>query len=297
MNILITGGTGFIGTELRSMLLRKGHSIIVITRSPKKYEDEKAKNQRFISWEDDLVAAMEESDAVINLVGENLAQLWTEEVKKRLVASRVETTQKLVEAVKKAQVPPEVMISSSGISYYGDRGDDILVEDDPAGNGFLPSLCMKWEEAAKPVESAGVRLVIFRNAVVLEKGGGALQYMLPIFKLGLGGSIGNGRQYFPWIHMLDACRAMEYALTNEQVSGIHNLTSPNPVTMNELADKLAEVLHRPAFFRVPEFALKLAVGEAAAPILDSIRAQPKKLQQSGFQFRFPYLKEALADIV
>lgn len=297
MNILITGGTGFIGTELRSRLLRAGHTITVVTRSPKKYKDEKAKNQRFISWDADLVATMDECDAVINLVGENLAQLWTDEVKKRLVSSRVETTEKLVKAIQKAQQPPEVMISASGISYYGDRGDDILVEDEPAGNGFLPTLCIKWEEAAKPVESAGVRLVVLRNGVVLEKGGGALQYMLPVFKLGLGGAIGNGRQYFPWIHMLDACRAIEFALTNEQVSGMHNLTSPNPVTMNELVDKLAEVLHRPAFFRVPEFALKLVVGEAAAPILDSIRAQPKKLQQAGFQFRFPYLKEALADIV
>lgn len=297
MHVLITGGTGFIGTELRAMLLRGGHSIVVITRAPKKYENEKAKNQQFISWEDDLVTAMNESDAVINLVGENLAQLWTDEVKKRLIASRVETTQKLVQAIQKADQPPEVMISASGISYYGDRGEDILDEGEPAGNGFLPRLCIKWEEAAKPAEEAGVRLVIFRNSVVLEKGGGALQYMLPIFKLGLGGSIGDGKQYFPWIHMLDACRAMEFALNNNQVSGIHNLTSPNPVTMNELVDKLGDVLRRPTFFRVPEFALKMIVGEAAAPILDSLRAQPKKLQQSGFQFRFPYIKEALADII
>lgn len=297
MHILITGGTGFIGTELRSRLLQEDHSVTVVTRSPKKYDDEKAKNQQFIAWDDDLVAAMEEADAVVNLVGENLAQLWTEEVKKRLVSSRVDTTKKLVEAIQKAEYQPVVMVSVSGVSYYGDRGDDILDEGESAGSGFLPDLCIAWEEAARPVEQFGVRLVTFRNGVVLQKGGGALQYMLPIFKLGLGGSIGDGKQYFPWIHMLDACRAMEFAIFNENISGIHNLGSPNPVTMNELADKLGRVLRRPTFFRVPEFALRWMAGEAAAPILDSLRIQPKKLQQAGFEFRFPYIKEALADIV
>lgn len=297
MHILITGGTGFIGTELRSRLLQEGHSLTIITRSPKKYEDEKAKNQQFIAWDDDLVPAMEEADAVVNLVGENLAQIWTEEVKKRLVSSRVDNTQKLISAIKMAENPPDVMVSASGISYYGDRGDDILDESEPAGSGFLPELCIAWEDAAKPVQDAGVRLVIFRNGVVLQKGGGAMQYMLPVFKLGLGGSIGDGKQYFPWIHMLDACRAMEFAISNEQVSGIYNLNAPNPVTMNELVDKLGGALRRPTFFRVPEFALKWIVGEASAPLLDSLRTQPKKLQQAGFDFRFPYIKEALADIV
>lgn len=297
MNILITGGTGFIGTELRDRLLQKGHSLTIITRSPEKHEDETAKNQQFISWDSNLVPAMEEADAVVNLVGENLAQPWTDEVKKRLYSSRLETTGSLVEAINEAENPPELMISASGISYYGDRGDDILDETEPSGDGFLPELCTEWEAAAKPVKEAGVRLVIFRNGVVLEKGGGAFKYMLPVFKLGLGGSIGDGKQYFPWIHMLDVCRAIEFAITNREVTGVHNLVSPNPVTMNELVEKLGDVLNRPTFFRVPEFAVKLALGDAAAPVLDSLRAQPKKLQQSGFEFKFPHLKEALADIL
>lgn len=297
MNILITGGTGFIGTALRTFLLRKGHLLSIITRSPGKYQSESAKNQRFIDWEADLVAAMEKADVVINLVGENLATIWTEEAKKRIYSSRIENTQKLVEVIKKADSKPELMISASGANYYGDRGDDILDESEPPGNGFLPKLCVDWEGAAQPVEDAGVRLVIFRNGVVLEKGGGALQYLLPLFKLGLGGSVGDGKQYFPWIHMLDVCRAMDFAITNEKLSGICNLAAPNPVTMDELAGTMGDVIHRPSFFRMPEFALKMVLGEAAESLLDSIRIQPKRLQQAGFEFRFRYLREALGDIV
>lgn len=297
MNILVTGGTGFIGSALRNHLLRKGHLLTIITRSPKKYESESAKNQRFIDWDANLVAAMEEADVVINLVGKNLATIWTDEAKEKIYASRIDTTSKLVEAIKQAESRPELMISASGISYYGDRGDDILDESEPAGSGFLPKLCVDWEGSAHPVEDLGVRLVIFRNAVVLEEGGGALQYMLPVFKLGLGGSLGDGRQYLPWIHMLDVCRAIDFAIKNESLEGACNLIAPNPVTMNELTNTMGEVLHRPTFFRVPEFALKLALGEASDALLDSIRAQPKKLQQAGFEFRFQYLREALGDIV
>lgn len=297
MNILITGGTGFIGSALRNHLLRKGHLLTIVTRSPKKYESESAKNQRFIDWDANLVAAMEEADVVINLVGKNLATIWTDEAKEKIYSSRIDTTSKLVEAIKQADSRPELMISASGISYYGDRGDDILDESEPAGSGFLPKLCVDWEGAAHPVEDLGVRLVIFRNAVVLEEGGGALQYMLPVFKLGLGGSLGDGRQYFPWIHMLDVCRAIDFAIKNENLEGACNMSAPNPVTMNELTNTMGEVLHRPTFFRVPEFALKMTLGEASNALLDSIRAQPKKLQQAGFEFRFQYLKEALGDIV
>jgi uncharacterized protein (TIGR01777 family) len=297
MNILITGGTGFIAEGLRDMLLKQGHFLTIITRSPEKHESETAQNQQFISWDDDLVSAMEETDVVINLVGKNLATIWTEEAKKEIYSSRVDTTNQIVDAIRKTESRPELMISASGIGYYGDRGDDILDEDEPPGSGFLPRLCVDWEGAARQVEELGVRLVIFRNAVVLEKGGGALQVMLPVFKLGLGGSIGRGRQYFPWIHRLDACRAMDFAITNKELEGACNLTSPNPVTMNELAGTMGEVLHRPAFFRVPEFAVKAVLGEMSDSILDSLRAQPKKLQQAGFEFRFAYLDEALGDIV
>lgn len=296
MNILITGGTGFIGTELRDFLLKKGHYITVITRSPKKYENESARNQRFISWEADLREAMEETDVVINLVGENLAKLWTDDIKKRIYNSRIDSTNDLVEAIQAADSKPKLMISASGASYYGDRGDDVLDESEPPGSGFLPEVCVDWEDAARPVEEEGVRLVIFRNGVVLGEGGGAMQYMLPVFKLGVGGPIGDGTQYFPWIHMLDVCRAMNFAIENEQLSGACNLTAPNPVTMNEMADAMGDVLRRPTFFRVPEFLVRLVLGDAGDTVLDSLRTQPKQLQQAGFEFRFRYLREALGDI-
>ncbi|NGP78082.1 TIGR01777 family protein [Balneolaceae bacterium YR4-1] len=298
MNILITGGTGFIGSELRDMLLQEGHYLTIITRSPKKYEDEKAKNQKFISWDDDLSEAMENSDAVINLAGASIfGQRWTEEVKRKILDSRVKTTRKLVQAAGDAENPPELMISASAVGYYGDRGDDVLTESEPAGNSFLSNVCLEWEAAAQEIEDHGVRLAIPRIGIVLETGGGALQQMLPPFKLGVGGPVGSGDQYFPWIHMYDLCRGLKHPLENEAFEGAYNLSAPNPVTMNEFADKLGEVLNRPTFFRVPEFALNLVLGEAADPILESLRVQPKKLQQAGFEFKFQYVKEALADIL
>lgn len=296
MNILISGGTGFIGSELRSFFLKKGHYFTVITRSPEKYESESAKNQQFIDWKADLVSVMEEADVVINLVGENLAKLWTDDIKKRIYDSRIKNTKKLVRAIKRAESKPELMISASGASYYGDRGDDILDESEPPGSGFLPNVCVDWENEARAVEEADVRLVIFRNGVVLEKGGGALQYMLPVFKLGIGGSLGDGTQYFPWVHMLDVCRATQFAITHDELSGACNLTAPNPVTMNELANILGDVLNRPSFFRVPEFVIKGILGEASDSVLDSLRTRPKQLRDAGFEFRFKYLREALGDI-
>lgn len=298
MNVLITGGTGFIGSELRSMLLQEGHSLSIITRSPAKYEDETANNQQFLSWDDDLIAAMNEADAVINLAGSSIfGQRWTEEIKQRIYSSRIDTTKKLADAIQQADQPPGVMVSASAVGYYGDRGDDILTEDEPPADEFLSKVCVDWEAAAQPVKDAGVRLAIPRIGIVLETGGGAMQQMLTPFKLGVGGPIGSGEQYFPWIHMHDLCQGLIFPLENESFKGAYNLNAPNPVTMNEFADKLGDVLHRPSFFRVPEFALNLILGEAAEPILDSLRVQPKRLQQAGFDFRFPYVKEALAEIL
>lgn len=298
MNILISGGTGFIGTELRDYFLKRGDFLTIITRSPEKYASEAAQNQAFIDWESDLATAMDNADVVINLVGENIfGKRWTDSIKKRLYSSRVDNTHKLVEAVERADNRPDLFISASGVNYYDGRGDDVLDESEPPGDRFLSQLCIDWEKAAQPVEGLGVRLVIFRNGVVLEKGGGAFQYLFPIFKLGLGGPLGDGTQYFPWIHMLDVCRAVEFTIGHKEVNGPVNMVAPNPVTMNELTDTLGEELHRPAFFRVPKFALRLVLGEAADPLLESVRARPDKLQKNGFEFRFGSLREALSDIV
>lgn len=298
MNILITGGTGFIGTELGRVLLSKGHSLTIITRSPRKYNSEAAANRRYISWDGDLAAAMEEADAVINLAGENIfGQRWTDEVKKRLLSSRIDTTKALVNAIAKAESKPEVMISASAVGYYGSTGDRWADEEAPAGDDFLARLCVDWEAAAEPVKEEGVRLAIPRIGIVLETGGGALQQMLLPFKLFVGGPVGDGSQFVPWVHMDDLLRGFLFALEKEDFEGAFNVCSPNPVTMGELANQIGEVLNRPSWLPVPEFVLNIVLGEAAGPILNSLKVQPRKLQQAGFEFQFEYVDDALSEIL
>jgi len=298
MKILITGGTGFTGSYLRTLLLQQGHMLTIVTRHPGDYENETAQNQRFVSWDDDLTAEMERIDVVINLAGASIfGQRWTETVKNKIYNSRINCTNALVNAIGQADQKPDVMISASGSDYYGDSGDQILDESAEPGDSFLSKVCIDWEKAAQPVSDMGVRLAIPRISVVLEEDGGALQQMLPPFKLFVGGPIGSGEQYFSWIHMHDWCRAILFVIEQEDFSGPFNLSSPNPVTMNKFADELAEQLHRPSLFRVPEFALNMILGEAANPIITSKRLQPKKLQQFGFEFRFANLREALGDIL
>ncbi|WP_421773631.1 TIGR01777 family oxidoreductase [Gracilimonas sp.] len=298
MNILITGGTGFIGEELRTMLLKQGHNLVIVSRSPKKYEDEAAKNQRFISWDDDLATEMNEIDGVINLAGENLfGQRWTDAVKKRIMDSRVQSTRQLVDAIKEADQKPDVFVSASASGIYGNRGDDVLDEGESHGNDFLAEVCEAWEAESQKATEFGVRVVNPRIGIVLEKGGGALGKMIPPFQFMVGGPIGSGEQYMSWIHRTDLCKALTFPLMNQELSGAYNVCSPNPVTMNEFADTLGNVMNRPSIFRVPTFALDIVLGEAAKPVTDSIRMQPKKLQVAEFDFHFEYLEEALADIV
>ena len=298
MDFLITGGTGFIGRELRTRLLREGHLVKVLTRFPEKYESEAAKNQQFIGWDGDLSTHMEQVDVVINLVGETLFGLrWTETVKKRIYSSRIDNTNKLTKAMAKAVNPPKLLVSVSGVDYYDDGGSEIQDEEYPPGNGFLSKMCIDWEDAALKAKEIGVRVAVARQGVVLEQGGGALRLMLPTFRLFAGGSIGSGEQFLSWIHMHDVCRGLLYPVENESFDGVYNLCSPNPVTMDEFTDTLGDVLNRPSFFRVPEFALKLVLGEAATPVLNSHRTQPKRLQQVGFNFEFEDLHVALSDIL
>lgn len=298
MNILITGGTGFIGKELRETLLKAGNNLVIITRNPKKYEDESASNQRFISWDDDLASEMENADVVINLAGENLfGQRWNEQVKESIYSSRIDSTRSLVEAMRSAEKKPPVFISASASGIYGDQGDTILTEEFEVANDFLASVCKDWEEESQKATKLGVRVVNPRIGIVLEEGGGALEKMIPPFKFFVGGPIGDGKQYMSWIHRSDLVKALVFPIENEKLEGAYNVCSPNPATMNEVAETLGDVMNRPSFFRVPKFALDIVLGEAAQPITGSIRMQPKKLQVTGFEFRFEELEEALADII
>lgn len=298
MNIIITGGTGFIGEELQNLLLRRGHNLVIITRSPGKYADESANNLRYKGWDDALSDEMDSADAVINLAGENIfGQRWNEEVKERILSSRIESTRKLVDAMKSAASPPEVFISASASGIYGDNGDIIQTEDSEISDDFLAEVCVKWEAESRKAEELGVRVANPRIGIVLEKGGGALEKMIPPFQFFVGGPVGNGKQYMSWIHLADLCEALIHPLEQKDFEGPYNVCSPEPATMNEFAETLASVMNRPNIFRVPGIALEVLYGEGAKPIMDSIRMQPKKLQVSGFSFRFEDLKTALADII
>lgn len=298
MNILITGGTGFIGEELRMLLLKRGHNLVIVTRNPAKYENESAKNQQFVSWDDDLSVHMNEVDAVINLAGESLfGQRWTDSVKKRIMNSRVESTRTLVEAMRSAENRPAVFISASASGVYGDQGDKILDESASEGDDFLANVCKNWEAESQKAEELGVRVANPRIGIVLEEGGGALEKMLTPFRFFVGGPVGSGDQYMSWIHRSDLCRALIFPIEHEEISGAYNVCAPNPATMSEFAETLGNVMNRPSIFKVPEFALKIALGESAKPVTDSIRMQPKKLQVYGFEFQFEELEEALADII
>ena len=298
MNILITGGTGFIGEELRPFLMMEGHNLVIVTRDPKKHEDESAKNQRFVGWDDDLADQMNEVDAVIHMAGENLfGKRWTDEVKRKIMDSRVKTTQQLVDAMAKAEQRPEVFISVSGSSIYGDQGDKILDEDASVADDFLAEVCKKWELTADKASELGVRVANPRFGIVLEKGGGALKQMIPPYYFFVGGPLGNGEQYLSWIHRTDVCRGILHLIENKDCSGPFNFSTPNPETMDNFSEAIGEILNRPSFFRVPAFALELVLGEASKPPLDSIRMQPKKLINSGFEFQYEELEEALADIL
>lgn len=295
--ILITGGTGFIGKYLTQMLLKEGHFVTIITRSPGKYSEKQAKNRSYIGW-DGLVSAMNEHDIVINLVGENLfGQRWTDEVKQRIYSSRIDSTQKLVDAMRESEKKPGLFISASAVGIYGDNGSKVLDEAAPAGNDFLAKVCEDWENASRKAEEYGVRVANPRIGIVLEENGGMIEKMVLPFKFGVGGPIGSGEQYVPWVHMTDLCNALLFPMENVSVSGPYNACSPEPETMNTLAKKMGKVLNRPSIFRVPEFVLNIALGEAATPVLSSLRVQPKVLQTSGFDFIFEDLEEALADIL
>ncbi len=304
MNVFLTGGTGFIGRHLSELLFEQGDSVTIATRNPDKYAAQARDNGRdtrvqFIPLESDLSLHMKECDVVVNLAGENLfGKRWTSSVKKRLYDSRMQTTRSLVDALKRLDKKPDVFLSGSAVGYYGDCGSEKLTEKRGAGNDFLARMCSDWENAALDAESLGIRVVLSRTGVTLGRGGGALATLLPVFKAFIGGSVGSGTQYFPWIHIDDVCESMVFAIRNKDFSGPFNATAPKPVTMNEFAKALGDVISRPSLFRVPEFALNLVLGnDAASMITNSHRAIPERLRENGFDFRYDDIGQALSQIL
>ena len=308
---LITGGTGYIGSQLTEQLLKQGHTVMILTRNPAKYEDRKSKNLQFLAWGEALVAAMERVDVVIHLAGENLfGRRWNEEVKRSLRDSRVETTRALVDAIRQAEDRPEWLISASAVGIYGDRGEEKITEETGAGADFLARLCADWEAEALKAKELGVKVAIPRIGIVLGRESEVIKNMRLPFSLFVGGAIGSGKQYVPWIHERDLVRALLFPLeggdgmndvegygSSEGIQGPYNACAPNPETMSDLAAAMGRVMNRPSLFKVPGFALRIVLGEVASSILGSLRVYPQRLTAAGFSFAFDDLEEALADIL
>jgi len=301
MRVLITGATGFIGRALVPILRGEGHQLIALVRSEERARSllgAEVEAVAFGAGTPALREALERSDAVVNLAGEAiLGGRWTEARRRVLVESRVHLTKQLVGAIAEARPRPHTLISASAVGYYGDRGSEVLDESSPGGADFLAQLCKDWEAAARLAEDSGVRVMTLRTGVVLGRDGGALRQMLPPFRLGVGGPVGSGRQYMPWIHIHDLVRAIATALNDDRYEGPVNGAAPEQATSREFARALGRALHRPAALPVPALALKVLFGEAAGVLLGSQRVEPRRLRDLGFTYRFPMLDQAVADIV
>ena len=286
MKVLLTGATGFVGTHLTKKLEAAGHEVLPVSR----------KAGVGFDWsEDSLRRGVDEADAIINLAGESLfGRRWNAKQKQVLWSSRVESTTRLAQLA--AQRKPSCLLSASAIGWYGANDERELDEHSPRGTDFLAELCLDWEAATQVAVEAGVRTAIVRIGVVLGSGGGALARMLPPFRLGLGGPIGNGKQWMSWIHVDDLCALFLFLLENERASGVYNGTAPEPVTMKELSRTLADVLHRPAFFPLPAPVLKIALGEVSSILLTGQRVKPKRALEAGYRFAHPELEGALRQI-
>jgi uncharacterized protein (TIGR01777 family) len=294
MNYLITGGTGFIGSELVKKLVQKGDAVTVLTRK----KNQKNPSVRFINNFSEI-DQNEKIDCIINLAGEPIAaKKWSRKQKEILLSSRLDVTKKIIELIAKLNHKPSVLISASAIGFYGSNADEILDEKSPQKVEFTNHLCNAWEAQALQAQGLGVRTCIIRLGVVLEKNGGALAKMLPAFKFGLGGKIASGKQFMSWVHREDVLSAIDFLINNGKLSGVFNVTAPNPVTNAEFTQTLAKTLRRPAFFDMPHFVVKMLFGEMGEVLLASgQRVVPKNLLDAGFNFRFEKLEKALRDFL
>ena len=289
--IAVAGASGLIGSALVRSLTADGHEVVRLVRRAARGEEE-------VCWDPEGqyidAAGLLGCDAVVNLAGAGIGDhRWTDAYKRTLRDSRVLGTAALAEAVASLPDPPRVFVSGSAIGFYGDTGDRVVDEQAPPGDGFLPSLCVEWEDAAAPAQEAGVRTVFARTGLVVARGGGAWGRLFPLFRAGLGGRMGNGSQYWSYISLHDEVAALRHLIDREDLSGPFNLTAPQPLTNREITEAMGRVLRRPTLFPVPAPALRLALGEMSGDVLGSARVVPKRLLESGFSFAFPGIEEAL----
>lgn len=299
MKTVITGGTGLLGTPLVTALLADGHEVVVLSRSA---TARIAPGARVAAWDperDDRswASEIEGADAVVNLAGEPIAGgRWTAERKRRIEESRIVSTRRLVRAIAAATRPPAVLVSGSAVGYYGPCGSEVVTERTGPGRDFLAGVCRRWEEEAAAAASGRTRVVCVRTGLVLARDGGALAQMLLPFRLGAGGPLGSGTQYWPWIHRTDWVDLIRFAIATSAVAGPLNATAPQPVTNREFARALGRALRRPAVLPAPAFALRLLLGEMADALLTGQRAVPAVAQRHGFAFAYPTLDAALAQL-
>ena len=295
MKILVSGSSGLVGTKLTSLLTAEGHDVTALVR--------RQAGSAEIRWDPAAgeldASALEGFDGVVHLAGENIAAgRWTAAKKQRIRDSRVDSTRLLCQTLAGLEQRPAVLVNASAIGYYGDRGDQQLAEDSPAGDGFLPDVCQAWEASTQPAADEGIRVVRLRIGVVLSVDGGALQKMLLPFRLGAGGKVGSGGQYWSWISIDDLVGVIHHALMTESLSGAVNAVAPQPVTNLQFTKTLGRVLGRPTIFPMPAFAARLALGEMANDLLlASARVVPAKLNESGYAFRHPDLESALRRVL
>ena len=299
--IVIAGGTGMIGRALAKLLAASGSEVVVLVRRPGRTLDLPA-GVRQEAWDgvkvESWAKTLEGAKAVVNLAGENLAGgRWTSQRKQLLWDSRINATTALVQAVEAATARPSVFVQGSAVGYYGPHGIEDLTESTPPGHDFLAQLCVEWEDRTRPLETLGVRRVIIRTGVVLSREEGALPRLLMPFRFFVGGPLGNGRQYFPWIHLQDEVDAIRFLIDDPGASGAFNLSAPNPLTNAEFSQVVGKVIGRPAMLPAPAFALRAALGEMATVLLDGQRAVPRHLLERGYRFQFPEAEPALRKIL
>ena len=298
MKVVITGGLGFIGTQLSTRLLERGHQVTVVdhSRKPKPYTLQEV---TYVSADTAVSGAWQEEvriqDAVINLAGTSIFRRWNDKTKQLIYDTRILTTRNVVEAMPGEKGP--LLCSTSAVGYYGFRGDEELTEGDSPGNDFLAKVCVDWEKEAQKAADKGVRVVVTRFGIVLGRTGGALGQMIRAFKKFVGGPLGSGRQWFSWIHMEDLLRAFLFVFDTKDIHGPVNFCSPNPVRNRELAKALGKVLSRPSFLTMPAFVLRVVLGDFGSVLLEGQRVVPAKLLKHGFIFQYPEITGALQEVL
>lgn len=306
MRIIITGGSGLIGTELTKVLIQDDHEVIILSRNPENAGDLPCGAQA-VAWDgktaDGWGELVEETDAIVNLAGESIAgegfipSRWTAERKQRIHQSRIDAGKAVVAAVAAANHKPEVVIQASAVGYYGSHGDELIDEDFLSGEDYLASVCVDWENSTTAVEELGLRRVIVRTGLVFTAQGGIFTRLQLPYKLFVGGPIGSGNQYYSWIHVQDWVAAVRLLIGNKATQGAFNLTTPNPVTNRDFGKTLGKVMGRPSIIPLPGFAMNLALGEVSMTALEGQRVMPKRILDLGFKFKYPELVEALLEIV